>query len=382
MATPDATQLIDEVPFVDLDRQHAPLASEIEAAMAAVVNRGDFILGAAVEAFEQDFATFTGVAHAVGVGSGTAALTIALRAAGVGPGDEVIVPAHTFIATALGVAHAGATPVFCDVVEATGLLDFSAAADRVTPRTAAVIPVHLYGQVCAMDEAEGFADRHGLALIEDAAQAHGARWDGRRAGSFGRAAAFSFYPSKNLGAFGDGGIVCTDDAEIAAAARSWRNLGQLRKGEHLNAGFNERLDTIQAAVLACKLPHLDTWNDSRREVAGWYRDRLGGVGAILPERELAEDVFHLFPIRVRARDDVAAALAELRIGTGIHYTPAVHAQPPFRDADAEGPARDFPVAEAWASEELSLPMFAGMTEDEVETVAVALDRVVTREDLG
>lgn len=382
MLTPDARHLINEVPFVDLDRQHAPLMADIEAAMAAVVARGDFILGAAVEAFEEDFAAFTGVAHAVGVGSGTAALTIALRAAGIGPGDEVIVPAHTFIATALGVVHAGATPVFCDVVDATGLLDFAAAGDRVTPQTAAVIPVHLYGQVCAMDEAEAFADRHGLALIEDAAQAHGARWDGRRAGSFGRAGAFSFYPSKNLGAFGDGGIICTDDAELAAAARSWRNLGQLHKGEHLRAGFNERLDTIQAAVLACKLPNLDAWNSSRREAAGWYRDRLDGVGAILPDRELAEDVFHLFPIRFPDRDRVAAALAEQGIGTGIHYTPAAHAQPPFQSAGAGAPPGGFPVAEAWASEELSLPMFAGMTEDEVETVAVALDRVVAREDLG
>lgn len=356
------------VPFVDLDRQHAELGDEIADAVSAVLARGDFILGEEVEAFEADFASFVGVEHAIGVGSGTAALTIALRSAGIEAGAEVIVPAHTYIASALGVLHAGAVPVFCDVDADTGLLDLDSAAAAVGPCTAALLPVHLYGQVCPMDEIQLFADRHNLLVIEDAAQAHGGTWRGKRAGSFGRAAAFSFYPSKNLGAIGDGGMVCTDDEMLAQAARSWRNLGQRRKGEHLVAGYNERLDTVQAAVLARKLPHLAGWNDSRRRAGDWYRRRLHGAVPTLPERADAEDVFHLFPVRVPNRDSVQAALAESSIGTGIHYCPAVHQQPPFMIE----PGHEFPGAEAWAKEELSLPMFPGMSEGEVDAVCEAL----------
>ena len=362
------------VPFVDLTRQHAPLFDQIDAAIVATTRRGDFILGEAVDDFEASFAAYVGVSHAIGVASGTAALAIMLRAAGIGSGDEVIVPAHTFTASALGVIHAGATPVFCDVDDETGLVDLESAARVVGPRTAALMVVHLYGQVCDMDAAAGFADEHDLILFEDAAQAHGARWGERTAGSFGRAGAFSFYPSKNLGAFGDGGMICTDDDELADLARSWRNLGQRNKGEHLNAGYNERLDTIQAAILACKLPHLDAWNDSRRQVAGWYAERLPAGCRRLPDRERAFDIHHLFPVRLQERDEVASALAADGVGTGIHYSPAVHRQPLF--AAGEPPRTDLAVSEAWAREEISLPMFPFMTESEVEITCAALGRAI------
>ena len=362
------------VPFVDLTRQHAPLFDQIDAAIVATTRRGDFILGAAVDDFEAAFAAYVGVSHAIGVASGTSALAIMLRAAGIGSGDEVIVPAHTFTASALGVIHAGATPVFCDVEEETGLLDLESAARVAGPRTAALMVVHLYGQVCDMDSAAAFAGERGLLLFEDAAQAHGARWGERTAGSFGRAGAFSFYPSKNLGAFGDGGMICTDDDELADLARSWRNLGQRIKGEHLNAGYNERLDTIQAAILACKLPHLDAWNDSRRQVAGWYAEHLPAGCRRLPDRERAFDIHHLYPIRLRDRDEVASALAASGVGTGIHYSPAVHRQPLFTAGEA--PRTDLAASEAWAREELSLPMFPYMAESEVEITCAALGRAI------
>jgi dTDP-3-amino-3,4,6-trideoxy-alpha-D-glucose transaminase len=353
------------VPFVDLGRAHAPIRGELEAAIEAVVERGDFILGDAVERFEEEFARYVGVSHAVGVKSGTAALAIALRAAGIGPGYEVIVPAHTYIASALGVVHAGARPVFCDVEDASGLIDLESAAAAVGDRTAAVMPVHLYGQACGMDAISDFADAHGIAVIEDAAQGHGAAWAGRRVGAFGLASAFSFYPSKNLGAFGDAGMVCTDDGAIAEGARRLRNLGQLEKGDHALAGYNERLDALQAAVLRVKLPHLDRWNASRAEAAGAYLRQLPDDVGTLPHRPRAENVHHLFPIRISGRDEVAAALSRSGIATGIHYTRALHMQPPF---EGRRISVELSSAECWAAEELSLPMFPGLGDDEVGTV--------------
>ena len=361
------------VPFVDLSRQHGDVLEEVNDAVGAVIERGDFILGAAVERFEDEFAAYLGAEHAIGVGSGTAALTVAALSLGIGPGQEVIVPAHTYIASALGPLHAGADLVFCDVDPLTGLIDLDAAAAAVTDRTAAVVVVHLYGQCCDMDAVAAFAARHGVAVIEDAAQAHGARWDGRRAGSFGDAAAFSFYPSKNLGALGDGGIVVTGDSAVADAARQWRNLGQRAKGEHLRAGYNERLDTIHAAALSAKLPRLDDWNASRRDAAAAYRELLDPAVPVLPQRPGAEEVWHLFPVLVEERDRVAAALADDGIGTGIHYSPAVHRQPPWA---ADHPAGAFPAAERWAAGELSLPMFAGLRREEVARVAASLAAAV------
>jgi dTDP-4-amino-4,6-dideoxygalactose transaminase len=356
----------DPIPLVAIERQHQALAPELRAAFERVVGASAFILGEEVERFEAEFSAYCGVRHCVGVASGTAALTLAMQAAGVGRGDEVIVPAHTFVASALGVVHAGATPAFCDVDDATGLLDLDSAGDAVTGRTAAILAVHLYGQVCDMDAVHSFARRHGLAVFEDAAQAHGAALDGRRAGSFGTAAAFSFYPSKNLGALGDGGAICTDDDELADRARMLRDLGRRGRQPHSVAGYNERLDGLQAAMLHLKLPHLDAWNEARRRHAITYRELLGGSLRILEEREEGSCIYHLFPVRTAERDELAARLAKAGIQAGIHYSPAVHAQPVFADLGLQG---RFPVAEAWAAEELSLPIFPELRRSEVERVA-------------
>jgi dTDP-4-amino-4,6-dideoxygalactose transaminase len=359
----------EPVPFFEMPTLDGDLRTEIDAAIAGTVERGDFILGAEVARFEEDFAAYCGVEHAIGVTSGTVALQIATTALGIEPGAEVIVPAHTYIASALGPLHAGAVPVFCEVDEATGLIDPDAAAAAITGRTAAIVAVQLYGQVCDPDPLRALADARGIKLIEDAAQAHGASFGGRRAGSIGDVACFSFYPSKNLGAFGDAGMITTSDGDVAVRARRWSNLGQLTKGVHDVPGMNERLDTLQAAILRVKLRRLDAWNDSRREAAAAYREHLGDSGIpILPEREGAESVHHLYPALVTERDRVRSELADGGIGTGVHYTPAVHEQPPFAGAEA-GP---FPNAERWGREELSLPMFPGLDATQVERVAAAL----------
>lgn len=356
------------VPFVALDRQHEPIADELRAAFDRVLGASAFILGSEVAAFEDEFAAYCGTEHCVGVASGTAALTLAFEAAGIGPGDEVIVPAHTFIASALAVRHAGATPVFCDVEDGTGLIDAASAEQVVSERTAAILPVHLYGQVADMDAVGRLAERHGLAVFEDAAQAHGASFAGRRAGSFGTAAAFSFYPSKNLGALGDGGAICTSDPDLAARARALRHLGQLQKGDHALPGWNERLDGLQAALLRAKLPHLDGWNAARREHAARLLDALAGTSLqTLEERPESPCIFHVFPVRSHDRDALARTLDEAGVDTGVHYTPACHRQPPFATA-ASG---DCPVADAWAAEQLSLPMFEYLTAAEVARVADA-----------
>ena len=352
------------VPFVALDRQHAPLRDELRAAFERVLASSAFVLGEEVARFEDDFAAYCGVRHCVGVGSGTAALMLALQAMGIGPGDEVIVPAHTFIASALGVLHAGATPVFCDVEDGTGLMSADAAASAVTPRTAGILPVHLYGQCCDMKALAEVAHRHGLAVLEDAAQAHGATYWDRRAGSLGTAAAFSFYPTKNLGALGDGGAICTDNDDIASRARALRNLGQFRRGEHELPGHNERLDALQAAFLRVKLPHLDSWNQVRRRHAATYSELLGGAFRLLAERPETPCIYHLFPVRTPARASLASSLSAAGVDTGIHYSPSVPEQPPFALTKS-----DFPMASLWASEELSLPMFAHMTPAEIHRVA-------------
>src|SRR5437588_4222735 len=344
-----ATARIDPVPFVDLGRQHAPLAAELDAAFRQVVAASAFTLGERVERFEAEFAAYCEVEHCVGVASGTAALTLALSAAGIGPGDEVIVPAHTFIASALGVAHAGAEVVFCDVEPGTGLIDVDSAATAIGPRTAAMLAVHLYGQMCDMDALAALARRHSLLLIEDAAQAHGARRAGRRAGSVGAAGCFSFYPSKNLGALGDGGAICTHDPHIAERARALRDLGRRRKREHRMRGYNERLDGLQAALLRVKLPYLERWNQRRREHAARYRALLGDTLRLLEEKPQSHCTYHLFPVRAADRDGLRAQLAAAGVQTGIHYSPAVPGQPAFERVRG-GP---WPEAAAWAAEELS-----------------------------
>ena len=360
----------DDVRFVALDLQHRRIASGLRAAFERLLGSSAYTLGAEVESFETEFANYTEAAHCVGVASGTAALTLMLRALGIGPGDEVVVPAHTFIASALCVVHAGATPVLCDVEEGTGLIDPEAARAAVGPNTAAILAVHLYGQTCDMDALRAITAPRGLLLLEDAAQAHGARYRGRRAGSLGNAAAFSFYPSKNLGALGDGGAVCTDDDLLAARVRRLRNLGQSAKSEHVELGFNERLDGLQAALLRVKLAHLDNWNRCRQANARRYRELLPPETRLLEVREHNECVYHLFPTRFADRDGVASALRASGIQSGRHYDPAVHGHSAWGSSPPKHGA--LPVAEAWAAEELSLPMHPELRPDEIERVADAV----------
>lgn len=354
-----------QIPFVDLPSQHRGLQRELEAAFRSVASTGAFTLGEHVAAFEAEFAAYCGVEHCVGVASGTAALTLSLQAAGIGRGDEVIVPAHTFIATALAVVHAGATPMFCDVEDATGLIDAGSAEAMVTERTAAIIPVHLYGQPAEMSALHDLVTTKGLFVLEDAAQAHGATYRGKRVGSLGHASAFSFYPTKNLGALGDGGAICTDDAGLARRARQLRHLGQEHKGMHELLGWNERLDGLQAAFLRVKLPHLDAWNELRRARAADYRHALDGSVTMLTEREHAPCVYHIFPVRLPDREESQRRLTAAGIQTGVHYSPAVHKQPPFADAgDVQ-----LPMADAWAAQELSLPVSPDLTPAHVARIS-------------
>lgn len=370
-----------KVPFADLARQHAPLAAELRAAFDRVAASSAFILGEELERFEADFAAYCDARHCVGVGSGTAALQIMLQAAGIGAGDEVIVPAHTFIATALGVLYAGATPVPVDVEHGSGLIDPRAARAAIGPATAAIVGVHLYGQVCAVDELRDLCDGHGLLLLEDAAQAHGATYRDAPAGGLGDAAAFSFYPSKNLGALGDAGAICTADDDLAGTARRLRNLGRDRDAEHLVAGYNERLDGLQAALLRVKLGYVDGWNAQRRSRAARYRALVGEAAGDDAVELLAEDPasrcnYHLFPVRVDDRDGLASALGAAGIATGVHYPRALVDQPALSGLLQLGgpPAGNdvVPTARDWARRELSLPIFPGMTDDEIDVVVTAV----------
>jgi dTDP-4-amino-4,6-dideoxygalactose transaminase len=356
---------------------HEELEAEACEAIAAVLREGDFILGAPVGAFEEEWAAYCGTRFAVGTDSGLSALELALRAYGIGPGDEVITTANTFIATAFAVVHAGATPVLVDVDADTLTMDPARLEEAITPRTRAVVPVHLYGQPADMDAIVQVADAHGLVVLEDACQAHGARYRGRRAGSLGHAAAFSFYPAKNLGAFGDGGIVVTDDEEVAERIRTLRHYGQQVKNAHGVVGFNRRLDTLQAACLRVKLPRLDRWNDGRRLAAGLYDAVLGDTGVGTPSTASdVEHVWHLYVVRSQRRDELQAHLTTLGIGTGVHYPVPIHLQPACRGLGyAEG---DFPVSEAAAREILSLPMYPGLDEHAVERVADGIRACLAR----
>jgi dTDP-3-amino-3,4,6-trideoxy-alpha-D-glucose transaminase len=364
------------VRFVALERQHTLIEHKLHGAFTRLLCTNAFTLGEEVERFEAEFAEYSEVAHCIGVASGTAALSLILEGYGIGPGDEVIVPAHTFIASALAVTHVGATAVLCDVDEATGLIDPEAARAAISPRTAAVLAVHLYGQACNMAAIEAFAKPGGLLVLEEAGHAHGARYCGHRAGSLGAAAAFSFYPSKNLGALGNAGAVCTDDNVLAVRLRRMRNLGQRSKGEHVDLGYNERLDALQAAMLRAKLPHLDSWNEARRAHAERYRALLPDEVRIVEERDESPSVNHLFAVRLQGRDAVAAALHADGVETQVHYPCAVHQHPAWRDGLLlHG---DLPQAEAWAAEELSLPMHPCLRPSEVDRVAEALQAAVFR----
>lgn len=365
------------IPLVDLERQYRSLKEEIDAALLAAVASTQYILGEEVERFEQEFAAFCETRHCVGVASGTAAIQLALEALGVAPGDEVIAPAHTFIATVLPIVHLGARPVLVDCDEQTATLDPKRAESAITPRTKAVLAVHLYGQPADCDPLLELCGAHGLPLVEDACQAHGARYRGRRVGGIGRVAAFSFYPGKNLGAYGDGGAVVTDDAEIAERVRLLRDLGQRRKYEHVAAGWNERLDTLQAAVLRVKLRRLESWNARRHERAAGYARLLAGTEVELPlEAGYAEHVWHLYVIRSQRRDALREALYRDGVATGLHYPIPLHLQPAL--AGLGHRAGEFPVSERWAREGLSLPLFPELEPGELERIAELVSRHAAR----
>jgi dTDP-4-amino-4,6-dideoxygalactose transaminase len=356
------------VPFVDLQAQHRPIQEELDLAVRRVMARGDFILGEDVARFEEEFAGYCGAKCAVGVDSGLSALELSLRALGIGPGDEVIVPTQTFIASAAAVTFAGAQPVLVDVDPSTYCIDVEQVEAAVTPRTRAIIPVHLYGLPAEMNGLLRVAEKHSLVVIEDACQAHGASYKGRRTGSLGHAAAFSFYPSKNLGGFGDGGMAVTGDEGIAEKIRAMRNCGQTLKNRHELSPFNHRLDTIQAAILRVKLRYLDRWNEARRQSADSYSALLGEAGVVPPRESLdCVHVYHLYVVRSLERDALQAHLRERGIDTGIHYPTPVHLQPFYADGGYR--CGQFPVAERLCKEILSLPMFPGMSDQQVQYVA-------------
>jgi dTDP-4-amino-4,6-dideoxygalactose transaminase len=358
------------VPFVDLPAQHARLSAEIQTAVQQVCERGDFIQGAAVERFEAEFASFVGTRHAIGVGTGLAAIELALRGFGIGPGDDVIAPANTFIATVLAIAATGARPVLVDMDRESYTIDPAALAAAVTYRTRAIVPVHLYGRPVDLDAVLAVATRHNLVVIEDAAQAHGARYKGKRIGGFGHAAAFSFYPSKNLGAYGDGGMIVTNDDRVAAKLRLLSNYGQRAKNDHAIAGTNSRLDTLQAAVLRVKLPHLDGWNAARRRHADAFTSKLSGcVHTPAPPMD-ADHIYHLYVIETDRRDELQRTLHARGIHTGIHYPVPVHLQQACAHLGHRRGA--FPVTEAAAARILSLPMYPELTDVQVDYVASAV----------
>lgn len=359
------------VPFLNLD-PGPELEAELGAAVGRVLASRRFVLGPELDAFEREFATFCGARHCIGVGSGLSAIELALRAAGVGPGDEVIVPAYTWVATWLGVTRAGAAPVGVDVVEGTYNIDADAIAAAITPRTAAILPVHIRGEPAAMKAIGALARAHDLLVLEDAAQAHGARYGGQRVGGLGNPAAFSFYPSKNLGALGDGGAVVTDDDEMAARLRLLRSYGSHDRHRIESAGTNSRLAEIQAAALRVKLPLLDAWNRERAKLAGLYTRAFEGAGAIVVPRPAAatEPVWHLFAVGLENRDACAKSLARQGVETLVHYPVLPHLSGAYRDL-GQG-LGSFPVAERLADAELSLPLHPGLTSEACESVAAAV----------
>lgn len=359
------------VPFVDLKAQYRAIREEIVPRITRVMEDAAFILGPDVALFEEHFAKYVDSRHCVGVESGTAALQLALEALGIGPGDEVIIPANTYIASAIAVSAVGATPVLVDMDE-TYLIESSLLEPALTKRTKAIMAVHLYGQVVPMGPIMDFARRNGLRVIEDACQAHGARWHGRAAGSFGDVGCFSFYPGKNLGAYGDAGAIVTGDAEIADALRLLRDFGQRKKYEHSVKAGNCRLDTMQAAVLDTKLAHLDAWNAARRRNARRYDARLSEIG-LAPPKRLNDDghVYHLYVVEVEDRAHVQRVLAERGVATGIHYPVPIHLQPAYVDLGLGRGA--FPRTERSAERILSLPMYAELTEEQIDHVTSAIE---------
>jgi dTDP-4-amino-4,6-dideoxygalactose transaminase len=362
------------LPLLDLEAQHAAIRKDLDSAYSRVVEHGQFVQGPEVAEFETAFAAYCDVAHCVGAANGTAAIELVLRAAGIGRGDEVITTPFTFIASVEPIFLSGARPVFVDVNPETALLDAGEVEAAISSRTVAIMPVHLYGQTVDLDAFRALADRHKLLLVEDAAQAHGARWNKRRAGSVGDAATFSFFPGKNLGALGDAGAVTTNDEALAAKVRKLRDHGRMDKYRHDELGTNARLDTLQAAFLSVKLPHLDNWNEARRRHAAAYDAAFDSVDGVEPIRvhESAEAVYHQYVVRVGERDRARAALSEQGIGAAVHYPIPLHKQP----ALAEIVAGEFPGAESLAAEVLSVPVFPEMTEAQRACVVRSLSAFV------
>jgi dTDP-4-amino-4,6-dideoxygalactose transaminase len=359
------------VPFLDLKGVYAEIRDELDEAVAAVLASGWYLIGGELAAFEREFAEYVGTKHCIGVANGLEAMHLALRAKGIGPGDEVIVPSNTYIATWLAVSYAGATPIPVEPVERTYNLDPDRIEAAITPRTRAILPVHLYGQPADMDPICAIARQYGLWVLEDAAQGHGARYKRRQVGSLGDAAAWSFYPTKNLGALGDAGALTTDDDDLADHIRVLRNYGSRVRYVAEIRGYNSRLDEIQAAVLRVKLRHLDAWNERRRTIAARYLAGLRDTALILPcVPDWAEPVWHLFVIRSPRRDDLQRALQAAGIGTIVHYPIPPHLQAAYRDLGYTEGA--FPIAEAIHREVLSLPLGPQMTDDAVAAVVDAI----------
>jgi dTDP-4-amino-4,6-dideoxygalactose transaminase len=359
------------IPFVDLKTQYQNIHDEIDPAIGEVVSSGWFVGGPRLKAFEEAFASFCGAQHAIGVSSGTAALHVSLTAAGIGAGDEVITVPNTFIATTEAITLAGARPAFVDIEPESCNIDPGRIEEALTDRTRAIMPVHLYGQPADMDPILEIARKHHLVVIEDACQAHGAEYKGSKVGPLGHIGCFSFYPGKNLGAFGDGGMVVTNDAGLAETVRMLSNHGQKEKNRHPREGFNYRLDALQAAVLGVKLKHLEQWNARRRDHARLYNELLAGLDVKTPvEKEFAKHVFHLYIIRLNRRDALAEHLRSRGVSVGFHYPVALHQQEAYARLGYR--PGSFPAAEACAGQVLSLPMFPELTEPQIRHVAESI----------
>jgi len=367
---------LKEIAFVDLKRNYLSVRDEIEKALHDVMERTAFILGREVKEFEEEFAAYCGAQYCIGVASGTDALKIALKAIGIMPGDEVITAANTFIATVLAISESGATPVLVDCDPHYYTIDPDGIEKAITRKTKAIIPVHLFGQMADMERIEPIAKKQNLRIVEDACQAHGSMYHGKKAGTFGDVGCFSFYPGKNLGAFGDAGAMTTDKPELAEKIKLLRDYGQRIKYFHELKGYNSRLDTIQAAILRAKLKHLDEWNKKRMENADLYRKYLSGIEGIeLPEeREGMTHIYHLYVIRVKGRQKIMDEMRAKGISCGIHYPLPVHLQKAYLDLAL--PKGVFPVSEAYAEQVLSLPMFPELREDEIDYISDCLRRAV------
>lgn len=359
------------IPFVDLKAQYRSIKDEIDAAMARVLESGQFVSGREVAAFEEEFAAYCGTRYAVALNSGTSALHLALLAAGIGPGDEVITVPFTFVATVAAIGYTGARPVFVDIDPRSYTIDVSQIEGAISERTKAILPVHLYGQPADLDPILTIAMRYGLLVIEDAAQAHGAQYKSRRVGGIGNLGCFSFYPSKNMGAYGEGGIIVTSNAEYARAIRMLRDWGQERPYHHVLKGYNYRMEELQAAILRVKLSHLETWTEARRTHAARYDRLLAGSVVQVPSRmPYSRHTYHIYAVRMPERDAMRQALHAEGIQTGIHYPIPVHLQDAYADLNYR--FGDFPYSEQAADEVLSLPIYVELSETQIETVSAAV----------